>query len=499
MKPVIDMQVEEYKEKLEAGGDPNGDPAKWGDWRPIFWAATSGNFKILSTLLSDSRTIVDVSDNEGNTALHHAVTSACRKGDKDGRLYQCIDLLMRNTRMRLNIPNRKGYTAIGQAVDHNDKTCVEQMLKHSSGHRLYLDYCPAHSESTVRELICKRFPELQSILPLPIREKLDSPDKDIKLLAAIQHDEYSVFRENLYSSNPNPWYDEPYHCSLLEIACQMRNREQFVILLLQSGADPNIKHPITGFPLILATTRCGNLSVVEILLKEDNVDTRLRDSDERTILHWLASVSGRERGQKELLQSCFDLLLWPECGRKVNIDDTDGSGNSALHLAMERELRDRAMLLLRYGADVTLSKYGSSVLSSVSVSFLEDIFDECLESNSEPVTSKNCTLTFRYEFLANMLPYMAESLHLRDLLRHPVVTSFVSLKWRQVKLFFFLDIVFYVAFLLFLSAYILFFDLYDTSSNEGVYNGTSYVSSSLKSNRPVILPISDGDISSDST
>ncbi|XP_069704321.1 uncharacterized protein [Periplaneta americana] len=42
MKPHIDIEVEDFKEKLEAGGDPNGDPNIWGDWRPIFWAATSG-------------------------------------------------------------------------------------------------------------------------------------------------------------------------------------------------------------------------------------------------------------------------------------------------------------------------------------------------------------------------------------------------------------------------------------------------------------------------
>ncbi|KDR19690.1 transient receptor potential cation channel protein painless-like [Zootermopsis nevadensis] len=474
MKPVTDEEIEEYKEKLEAGGDPNGDSIRWGDWRPIFWAATSGNFKLLSALLADSRTKVNVTDSKGNTALYHAVTSACRKDDRDRRFYQCIDILMRNTLTELNIPNRKGYTAIGRAVDLFGKTCVEQMLKHPSAFRFHLDYFPGDSESTVREIIIKRFPELQSILPSPQRESLDSPDKNKKLLAALQYEKYSIFSENLDSSNPNPWYDEPYHSSLLEIACQMKKREQFVILLLQNNADPNLKHPITNVPLLIATARSGNLNVLEILLKQKNIDSSLRDGDDRTILHWLARISGCKPGDRERLERCLEILLGPESDRKVNIDDLDGSGNTALRFAVEREFRDRVILFLTYGADVMASKYGSSILSTVSASFLEEILDECLQSNSDSLTINNCTLTFRYDFLAKMVPYLAESSRLRDLLRHPVITSFVSLKWRQVRLVFFIDVAFYVTFVLFLSAYILFSESYDTLIDEGVANTTSY-------------------------
>lgn len=499
MKPVIDIDVEEIKDKLEAGGDPNGHPENSGRWRPIFWAAISGNFEILSTLLSDTRLIVDVTDSEGNTALHHAVTSACRKGDKYGRFYQCIDVLMSYNQIKLNIPNKKGYTAIGLAVNYLRKTCVEQMLKHPSAQLLYLDYCLSDSESSVREIICKRFPELQTILPSPLRENLASSDRNTKLFAALQHNKYSIFRDNLDSTDPNPWYDEPYHTTLLETACQTKNREEFVKLLLHSGADPNIKHRVTGMPLLHATAMSGNLEVVEILLKQDNINVRMTDNDDRTILHWLARVSGSRPGDKQRLEICFELLLRPESRLKVDIDDLDESGNTALHYAVECEFRDRVMLLLNYGADIMISKHGSPLLSSISSSVLEDIFDECLESNNEPVTSKNCMLTFRYEILATMFPYLAECSNLRDLLRHPVITSFVSLKWRQVKLVFFLDVAFYVAFVLFLSVYILFSESDYTSRNEGDVNSTNNVPTFPNKSSLMIFGMNDGNFTSDST
>ena len=167
----------------------------------------------------------------------------------------------------------KGYTAIGLAVHHLHKTCVEHVLKHPSSDRLYLDYYPKDSEKTVREIIMETYPDLQPLLPAPLMESLGSPDSDKNLLPAIQRDKYSTFSQTLGLTNLNPWYDEPYHCTLLEIACQM-NRKQFFEHLLDSGADPNIKNRVTGMPLLHATARIGNFEVLEILLKNDNMNVK---------------------------------------------------------------------------------------------------------------------------------------------------------------------------------------------------------------------------------
>ncbi|XP_069704319.1 transient receptor potential cation channel protein painless-like isoform X1 [Periplaneta americana] len=469
MKPHIDIEVEDFKEKLEAGGDPNGDPNIWGDWRPIFWAATSGNVQILSALLSDERIIVDVTDNKGYSALHHAVISACRKGDRDEKFYYCIDILMRNEKMKLNLLDKKGYTAIARAVEYPHLRCVERMLKHPCAHRLNLDHNPGDRESTVRDIIFKTFPQFQSLLPLPLREDINSEDKRTKVLAALQEGNYKIFRECIDTDNINPWYDESYHSSLLELACQMRNREEYVTLLLHNGADPNIPHRITGMPLLHMTARCGNLDTLEVLLKHDGIDANLKDIEDRTILHWLCRISGEQPGDRLRLETCFELLLDTVRGsRKVDINCKDSSETTALQIAVEREYQERVILLLRYGADVTVTKHGSPVLSSISTSTLENILDECVETNDEPVTSRDFRLTFRYEFLANILHHMTDSPHLRSLLRHPVISSFLSLKWKQIRVFFYLDLAFYVFFVLFLTIYILFSDFDNARDIENI-------------------------------
>jgi ankyrin repeat protein len=146
------------------------------------------------------------------------------------------------------------------------------MLNHPSADRLHLDYYPGDSESTVREIIMQTYPSLQPLLPAPLLESLDSSEGDIKLLAALQRDKYYIFIVNLYSENLKPSYNEPYHSSVLEIACQMKNRKTFVELLLDNGADPNSMNRVTGMPLLHATARIRNFEVLQLLLEKDGTD-----------------------------------------------------------------------------------------------------------------------------------------------------------------------------------------------------------------------------------
>ena len=123
-------------------------------FRRIFEVVERGDTEELSNLLTNFTTEVHSINSKGNTALHHAVALACSKGDYSfDSFYQCIDLLMTCEQMKENRPNKKGYTAIGLAVQHLHRTCVERMLKHPSADRIYLDYYPGDRENTVKEII----------------------------------------------------------------------------------------------------------------------------------------------------------------------------------------------------------------------------------------------------------------------------------------------------------------------------------------------------------
>ena len=428
----------------------------------IFEVVTRGDHKALSELLASDTTSVCAIDSEGNTALHCAVASACQEEDSEEGLYQCIDLLMSCEQMKVNMPNKNGYTAIGLAVHNLHKSCVENMLKHPSVDRLYLDYCPGDTESTVREIILETYPELEPLLKECVKEDLHLSEGNMKPLAALQRGEYYTFKESLDSNNPNPWYGEPYHSSLLEIACQMKKRELFVQLLLDKGADPNITNRVTGMPLLHATARSGNFEVLELLLEKDREGIRLKDNEQRTILHWLAGVSERKPEDKQRLEDCLTRLLRPHCIWKLDTEDRDRWGNTALYIAVERGFRDRAKLLLSKGADVRVFERGSKIFLSDSVSIVTEILDDGLMSNDKPLTSKDLQLRLNYQSFMNIVPRIADSKFHSDLLAHPVMKTFLILKWGQLKFIFLSDLAFYLAFLFFLTVYILYSEQYNT-------------------------------------
>jgi hypothetical protein len=383
---------------------------------------------------------------------------------------------------QLNLPDAQGYTTIGRFVHQRDKTCVESMLKHPSAHLLHLDYYPGDSESTVREIIMETYPDLQPLLPAPLMASLDSPDRDIRLLAALQHDDYNSFWENRNNQNPDPWYDEPYHSSLLEIACQKTNKKWFVENLLQIGADPNNKNCATGITLIHATARSGNLEMLEMLLKEETTNVNVKDNEDRTILHWWARVSEKNPDDKKRLENCFNLILKKSFHEERSFKDKDSSGNTPFSTAVDREYRDRIILMLDTDTDETASAHINQVLESANKSLLEAILDYCFDSNNEPTNSEEWKVRLKFRTLLNMTYFVLESSQ-NDLFKHPALSIFVNLIWKKLKYIFFINVTFYVMFLAFLTAYILFSEFCTTQINRGVANITNDLLSSNNSNQ----------------
>ena len=213
---------------------------------------------------------------------------------------------------------------------------------------------------------------------------------------------------------------------------------------------------------------------MQILLKTEGVDISLKDSEERAILHWLAGVSERKPSDKDKIDYCLKLLLSSNYVQMKGIDDRYTSGNTALSIAVERGFQYRVMVLLNNGADVMALEQGSKALLSSMSSVLEEILDNCLMSNDKPVTSKDYSLEFgNPQLLGNLSLCMAESQHLRDLLKHPVISTFLTLKWEKFRWLFYLDLAFYVTFVFFLTVYILCSESYKTLTDAGVARNTT--------------------------
>jgi len=413
-----------------------------------------------------------VTGTEGNTSVHQSVLLGSQEGDTDVVSNRDIVESIKWQGTTLNLPDAQGYTEIGRALKQLDKTRVENMLKGPSAKRLHLDYYPGDSDLTVREIIMQKYPDLQPHLPAPLIESLDSSDRDKKLLAALQHDEKDIFSETLGLNNPNPCYGEPYYSSLLEIACQEKNKEFFVEKLLQIGADPNTKNQFTSMPLIHATAKSGNLVVLEMLLGEKKTDMKVKDNEGRTILHWWARVSEKNPDDKEKLVNCFKCILEKRFESNRSFKDKDHSGSTPFSTAVRRGYSDRVMLMLDTGYHYSGLAHMREILESANESFVKSILDYCFESNNEPVNSEDLKVTFKYYALPNMIYYVVGSHH-KEVLQHPVLSAYINLMWKKLKYIFFFNVALYVAFLAFLTAYILFSEFCNIQMNRDVANITN--------------------------
>ena len=170
------------------------------------------------------------------------------------------------------------------------------------------------------------------------------------------------------------------------------------------------------------------------------------------------------------------------------INFRDAHGETALHYATQQPDQQLIKLLLRHGANMGgKNNDGNSPVNRILPSTLEDFFNDCIKSKGI-ITDDEFKMTFNYNFLApplldteileefeskksfdvenkdlrtarpetEALWYMSESKQHRPLLKHPLISSFLWMKWQRIRSFYYLGLVFWFLFVAFLTTLIIF-------------------------------------------
>jgi len=197
------------------------------------------------------------------------------------RFLRCISLLLGRSELKVNRPDKDGLTALSRTIMLSRKDMALAMLRHKKrGHGLNLDtFLGSYYGKSIREAIQHTFPEILPELPTPLQENSDSPSVASRLLASLQKGDFSGFKTFLKSSSVKliHWYDEPYHCTITEIACQLKNRENFVKELLKAGVNPNTINPLTSQSLLHLAVKRGNTNLLQILLCAQGINVNIKD------------------------------------------------------------------------------------------------------------------------------------------------------------------------------------------------------------------------------
>ncbi|KDR19828.1 transient receptor potential cation channel subfamily A member 1-like isoform X1 [Zootermopsis nevadensis] len=499
---VVRTLIADLRVNVNAGGGYIG-------CTPLHLAAMGGHHEVLKILLAHSRINVNTMDKNGSTALHILTKESCKRHGVDKRYLHCIISLMEKSDLKVNKPDMYGHTALSHAVKNGSKETVRTILQHHGRHRLNLDTSGADEMKTVRETISALFPEFKTILPPPLLEDLNSPNPQTRLLAAIQHGCLDIFHDILQKTSVNIeyWYDEPYYCTCLELACTLEGRHRFVQILVDAGANVNTVNPVSDVPLLHMAAKRGNMEQLNVLLNTERMDLNIKDCCQRTVLHCLARLNVPNQEEVQGLQQTLMLMLegdfstcrmidldamdeWGNTALHVaarygssdvvdillrngaDINVMDGSGETALHIAARDGNQDTVVVLMKHGADLMFTKFRNPPLSQIDRVTLRRFFDECLETNDKTPQHQDFRLTFNYNFLAPknncrdkkqdvempLLLYMSQDKRLRHMLKHPVITSFLYLKWNYARSFFYINLLFYIIFLCFLTTHVILTD-----------------------------------------
>lgn len=205
----------------------------------------------------------------------------------------------------------------------------------------------------------------------------------------------------------------------------------------------------------------GATSCVKFLLSagcDISMKTTLESHTECTVLHLASS-----EGHFEVVEA----LLEHNRGREL-IEARDSHGCTPLHLACQYGRRECIRKLLLSGADLsakTNRKRTTAISLLISkvpqpIALLEEILDSHIKINDFPLNDPQCVITIDFGLLipsvkCNKQMKVLDALfdtgtncNQESLVMHPVVESFLFLKWRSWRRWFYHSFVMYVVFLL---------------------------------------------------
>ncbi|XP_069681128.1 transient receptor potential cation channel protein painless-like [Periplaneta americana] len=288
-----------------------------------------------------------------------------------------------------------------------------------------------------------------------------------ELLAALQARDIDSFSQLLQASSTNT------DSSCLEAACRQADGTPFVSLLLQHGTDPNTVNPVLLETPLHITAELGNSETLEVLLSDARVDVNVLNGSEQTALHVAVKKSGEvDEKERGAFRHCISLLLeWSANNHEgtlysINVNASDWLGNTALHYAAQNGDQDITLCLLNHGAYLGARNHaGMMPVSGIESHTLKNFLDSCLKM------PRDDAVLFKYDFLVppvdlksvvhdetdavmmklhtpspemDPLIHISLSSKLQNLLLHPVLSSFIHLKWQHTRKFYYYDLSFYV-------------------------------------------------------
>uniref|UniRef100_A0A182XWK0 Ion transport domain-containing protein n=1 Tax=Anopheles stephensi TaxID=30069 RepID=A0A182XWK0_ANOST len=436
---------------------------------PIHLAALSFDTDNLSELLELPRIAVD-QKYEDRTALFLLFEQI--NGDNWKEVFECIKLLLKY-HANINATNEDSVSPIALLVTGNDgwrKEILEYCLQNYS---VNVDF----RRKQARKAIEQHFPG--TIIPKIDMENVTLEILRNKLVAGTEDEFLTAYEKYSRQNEGHVLRDEDFTDLLSNAVYQAK---QMIALKLLEGRIVGGK--FTGKPALLSglLAMCcnrGNVPLLEMLLKIIP-DTEVWLINEDPLLSLLVKQIDvyKDKNKCPFFKSMGILLKDP----RIEVDKIDVKHYTAMHYAVKYKIDHAQELLLAKGAYVGgENMFGESPISDMDSLLLEKHLDSCVTSNDRkpgdedyevridfsnfipPAHKPNYAKPAQVPFVG--LPYedemqpivrMAQSSSAKRLLRHPVISSILLLKWLKLICFFYINLVICTTFFVSFTMYVVF-------------------------------------------
>ncbi|CAH1159693.1 unnamed protein product [Phaedon cochleariae] len=469
------------------------------EWQAIHCAAHATNSSILKVVIDCmKRRKVDINTlQQGNNALHVLIKFG--KSASKEQFNECAKILVEEG-INVNLGDGKDISPILWAAGKGYKDVIKTILEKSpisvdlDSHKL--------RGKTAREIITSG-----NLYEGQLPEKIiDSNDRFDVLLKLIKTKNESGF---IKYENDDIYFVDSNNTSkpLLQMACE-KGLTKVVKHLIDKGADPYLKVKIENsyikiaaehgfheifklllnhYPkdqkphLILTTlfkyyenkafpeagkdwTKCYRHFMEYIKRRRGILDTNKLDQSKNSPLHFKTNEPILDINESD--QSENSPLYFEKNEDILDINELDQSKNSPLHYAMrycEPEITEE---LLALGASLgAKNKFGVMPVQDMEPEKLEKHLDQCIQIDTEERKEKeDLRFTFNYRTLippeisfgsvgsrellheTEVISYMSKAPEFKHLLTHPVIVSFLFMKWHRIRWLFYTNLTFYIAF-----------------------------------------------------
>ncbi|XP_063923216.1 transient receptor potential cation channel protein painless-like [Zophobas morio] len=472
----VDVEPLTIQTLIDLGANLEGN----SEWKPLHLAVQNPNNSTLEVILRniDANQINDTV--EGNTALHMLIkTDAIRENEE--KFCKNIELLLK-AGININQGDGKNLSAIFWAAKYGYRHVVKTILATSD---VDLDSHELRGE-TARTLIEEK-KIYDGQLPKQIIHQIPK-DKLFSLIKLAQEDEFIKYFEEFTNSSDFVNMDDGTS-TLLQYCCE-RGLTKIAKYLINKGANvtKTIKnHDIT--PLELAAKN-GYYEILAMLVEKTDVGVTPK------LFCYLLKYSDEAKFDQIDHERCCQIILKKLESNEtlMDVNGEDELKNTPIHYSLRYADEATTKKLLKLGASLACKNhFGIMPIEDIKPELLERRLDDCVKFNvkNKNVEKRDFEVTFDYCSLilprkcknikfdesdpedvrtnlkiapeTEVIAYMSRAPEFRPLLKHPVIVSFLLMKWHRIRLLFYTNLLFYFMFvtslILYIFTYYAYFDM----------------------------------------